>query len=444
MRLKTPLILAGFWVMAPAQAPATFGPTAQVFDRQLRELKVGLLVVVDGPKGEWRPKLNALGSDPEWVDLDLGIYYFGSKAAEVEALLRQTYLAGPRPQWVLFREGGRVVASGGTFPESKAVRKLVEENQVPSMIQIMRDFCRRHPEHLEARETLCRWLQSRAMNQTLLRTGGKVESPFYVADEPYDAVKDQKEREAKAEAKAKAELEEKPPVQLDEEADQAIWGELAEVYAKSFQGGDWREMNPWGLEMTEVAIHSPLMQAMCRAAVPEVERALARYPTSWSVWRTWLGLTRTFGGKPLRPLLDSLVPIPANYPGAWPPRSVRDAYVKDARKRRDWTGIRDLLLPEIEIARLQEAAQEQKTEWVLKRDGKLQEDPETGDHWRDTLEPLVEALLHLGDLGSADDLVRDRYAKHPWSGLPGRASALAQRCGQPGLAARWGALGGGK
>lgn len=443
MRLKVLLILAGFWALTFAQAPA-FGPTAQILDRQLRELKIGLLVVVDGPKAEWRSKLNALGSDPEWVDLDLGIYYYGSKAAEVEALLRQAYLAGPRPQWVLFREGGRVVASGGTIPEPKAMRKLLEENQVPSMIQIMRDFCRRHPEHLEARNTLCTWLQDRASNQTLLRMGGKAGTNFYAADEPYDPLKEQQERESKAEAQAKAELEEKPPVQLEAEADQAIWGEVAEVYAKSFQRGDWLELGPWGLNLPEAAIHSPLMQTMSRAAVPEVERALARYPTSWSVWRTWLGLTRTFGGKSIRPLLDSLVPMPANYAGAWPPPTVREAYVKDARKRRDWTAIRDLLLPEIEMARLREATQDQKSEWVQRTDGKVREDPETGDHWRDTLEPLTEALLRLGDLGLADDLVRDRYAKHPWSGLPGRASALAQRCGQPGLAARWGALGAGK
>jgi len=443
MRLRVFLVLACFCAMSFAQ-PSAFGPTAQVLDRQLRELKMGLLVVVDGPKNEWRPKLNALRSDPEWVDLDLGIYYFGSKAAEVEALLRRAYQAGPRPQWVLFGERGRAVASGGTVPESKTMRKLLEENQVPSMIRIMRDFCRSHPEHLEARHTLCILLQDRASNQTLLRMGGKAEANFYAADESYDPLKGRQEREATAETQAKAELEDRPPVQLDAEADQAIWGELAEVYAKSFQGGDWLEMGVWGLSLTDAAIHSPLMQAMSRVAVPEVERALARYPTSWSVWRTWLGLTRTFGGKPIRPLLDSLVPMPTNYAWAWPPQTVRDAYVKDARKRRDWTGIRDLLLPEIELARLQEAAVDQKSEWVLRRDGKVLEDPETGDHWRGTLEPLVEALLHLGDMGLADDLVRERYAKHPWSGLPGRASALAQRSGQPGLAARWGALGGGK
>ncbi len=80
----------------------------------------------------------------------------------------------------------------------------------------------------------------------------------------------------------------------------------------------------------------------------------------------------------------------------------------------------------------------------MRKDGKIQEVPETGDNWRSTLEPLVEALLWLGDAGQADDLVRERFGKHPWSGLPMRASGLALRCNQPGLAAQWGALGSGK
>jgi hypothetical protein len=102
------------------------------------------------------------------------------------------------------------------------------------------------------------------------------------------------------------------------------------------------------------------------------------------------------------------------------------------------------LLPQIEINRLWEAAQGQKTEYVLRKDGKIQENTETGDYWRGTLEPLVEALIRLGDSGQADELVRDRFSKHPWSGLPKRAEALALRCGQPGLAAQWGALAAGK
>ncbi len=361
MRPLRHLILAGCWTVLLAQTTGTMGPTAQMLDRQLRESRVGLLVVVDGPKGEWKAKVDALNSDPEWVDLDLVLLFYGSKAGEVEALLRQKYLAGPRPQWVLFGEGGRPLANGGDLPEPKAMLKVVEGSGVRSRIQVMRDFTRRYPDHLEARVKLCGLLSSKAEKRTLIRVGGKVE-PSEPADESYDSVKATKEREAKEEARAQEKQEEKPPVQLGAEEDQAIWGELVDLCARTFRSGEWLEVWPWGLIPPEAAIHSPLMQGMCRATLPEVERVLARNPTSYSAWQVWLGLTRTFGGKPIRPLLDSLVPMPTNRPLAWPPHEVRDAYVKDARKRKDWTGIKDLLLPALELGRLYEASQEQKTD----------------------------------------------------------------------------------
>lgn len=447
MRTMIGLILAAFCALLSAQVPQAVGPTAQMLDLHLRQMKGGLLVVVDGPKGEWKTNIDALTTDPAWLDLELGVSYYRSKAAEVETLLRQKYQAGPRPHWVLMAEGPRVVATGGSAPDAKTVVKAVEENGIRSTVQILRDFVRRNPDHLEARNALCVNLRVKAAKLTLLRIGGKVE-PLRPVDEPYDFDKFQKERaakeDAKEEAKEREQPEEKPPVPLGPEEDKAIWGELAGLLAKSFQSGDWIEMQEWPAMLDETAVHSPLMQETGRGAVPEVERALARNPTSWGIWRGWLGLTRICGGKPIRPLLDNLTPLPTNSPMNWPPYPVRDAYVKDARKRKDWTGIRDLLLPQIEINRLWEAAQDQKTEYVLRKDGKIQENTETGDYWRGTLEPLVEALLWLGDAGQADDLVRDRFGKHPWSGLPTRAAGLALRCNQPNLAAQWRALGGGK
>ena len=335
------------------------------------------------------------------------------------------------------------MATGGNLPEPKAMQKLIEESGVRTQIQVLREFTRQYPDHLEARVHLCDLLRTKAGKRTLLLTGGKLD-PTRPSDEAYDPSKAAKEEEAKEEAKAQVKPDEKPPAQLGVEEDQSIWGELADLGAKSFSSGDWLEVYPWSMIPPEEAVHSPCMQEMSRAAIPEVERALARTPTSWTVWQVWLGLTRTFGGKPIRPLLDSLMPVPTNHLLAWPPDSVRDAYVKDARKRKDWTGIKDLLLPQIEINRLSEAAQDQKTENVLRKDGQIQENTETGDYWRSTLEPLVEALLWLGDSGQADDLVRDRFGKHPWSGLPTRAAGLALRCNQPNLAAQWRALGGGK
>jgi hypothetical protein len=443
MRLAAPFLLLGC-AAAQAQPAGAFGPTAQLLERRLGQLASGLLVVVDDPKGAWKGRVDALAASPEWVDLEIPVAYYGGKAGEVSALLQLRHQTGPRPQWAVFGEGGRLVACGGTPPEAEALLQAARAGGLRSRPQILRDFLRTHPDHLGALEDLLYLLRDRAIRRTELRFGARPE-PLRAADERLDMARWQKDQEARAEAQEREETqrEAQPPEPLAPEEDQAIWGELADLLDRTFRNGDWDEIRNGALIPGDAAAHSLLMQAACRAAVPDVERALARQPTSWSLWEIWLGLTATFGGKPIRPLLDGLLPSPTLPPAAWPPEAVREAYVKDARRRRDWQGIRDLLLPQVERAQLQEAA------WGigsvrLEINGRVQEDTETGDTWRGTLEPLVEALLHLGETGTADGLVRDAWARHPWPGLPGRASALAARCGQPNFAAQWGALGGGR
>lgn len=443
MRLLVCLLISVSCVSLGAQdAGRALGPAAQLLDTRLRQLKGGLLVVADDAKGSWKSAADALATDPAWLDLELQVSYYGAKAAEVEALLQQKYQVGPRPHWVLLGEGGRVAATGTTPPTAATLAKAAQDGGIRSATQLLRDFVRRNPDHLEARMALCSALNAKAAARTSARLGKKTD-PLRAADEKWDFARSQKEWDAKEDAKAQAAQEEKPPERLDPEEDRAIWGELADLLASTFRSGEWRGSQVWGLVPDEAAVHSPLMQEACRASVLEVERALAREPSSWDLWRVWLGLTRTFGGRPIRPLLDGLAPLPTWSATSWPPYPVREAYVRDARKRKDWTGIRDLLLPQVENTRAWEAAQG-RTTILSSTDGKVQASPETGAYWRSTLEPLVEALIWLGDIGKADDLVREGFARNPWELLPSRARALALRCGQPHLAAQWGALGPGK
>lgn len=123
------------------------------------------------------------------------------------------------------------------------------------------------------------------------------------------------------------------------------------------------------------------------------------------------------------PLIQSLQPLPGAGPGEWPPMMVQSEYVKDARARRDWVSIRELLEP--------------RWEWMKSREfgqGFM------GNLWGQTLSPLLEALVSLGEVEAADQLVNDAMANVAWSGLPGQARDLATRLNRPDLAARWGAL----
>ncbi|MBL0210576.1 MAG: hypothetical protein IPQ13_06630 [Holophagaceae bacterium] len=107
---------------------------------------------------------------------------------------------------------------------------------------------------------------------------------------------------------------------------------------------------------------------------------------------------------------------------------VRDAYVKDARARNDWQGIKDLLLPQWEMQELWRPL-EGNSKWVQQVDGKIQESVETGSDWRGFTEPLAEALLRLGETHLADRIVTSSFNARQRPG-----------CNQPGLAAQWGAL----
>ena len=442
MRKTLCLILMCASVALVAQSPPIASPTARLLEIGLQESKTGTLVILDNAKSEWKPKVDAMVADSKWIDLELSLRYYGQKSAEVGTWLVAKHAAGPAPCWALFAEKGRLVASGTSVPDAESLAKAAQDAGIKTESGMLREFLRMNPDHLEAQQQLLRQLISKASTKMKLKLGEK-QDPVRPADEKWDFEKyrrkQEAELEAKEDAKAKATGAEKPPPDLSAEEDQAIWGEVADRLAALFRSGDWSLVQSWWILPDETAMRSPRMRDVCLLALPEVEAALARRPDEWSVWSIWLGLSKVLGGRPIRPLLDSLTPLPTISASQWPPYMVRDAYVKDARARQDWQGIKDLLLPQWEMQELWRPIQGN-SKWVQQVDGKVQESSETGSTWRGFTEPLAEALLRLGETILADRVVNASFTQHPWALLPKRAQQLALRCNQPALAAQWGAL----
>ena len=443
MRKILCLILMSAGAGLAAQTPATSTPMVRLLELGLQESKTGTLIILDSPKNEWKPKIDAMISDPTWIDLELYLRYYGQKSSEVGVWLAAKHGVGPGPCWALFAEKGRLVGSGFTVPDSVTLAKAAQDAGIRTACGILREFLRTNPDHLEAQQDLLRQLISKASIKMKSKMGEKLD-PVRPADEKWDYEKYRRKQEAEAEAKEDAKAKsggtEKPPSDLQAEEDQAIWGEVATRLSGLFRSGDWSLVQSWSILPDEIAARSPLMRDACLHALPEVEAALARRPDEWSVWSMWLGLSKVVGGRPIRPLLDSLTPLPTISATQWPPFMVRDAYVKDARGRNDWQGIKDLLLPQWEREELRRAVNDNNYLVVQQVDGKLLEPAETGSDWRGFTEPLTEALLRLGETHLADRIVLASFAKHPWAGLPKRAQQLALRCNQPGLAVQWGAL----
>ena len=179
-------LMIPFGGLAAAQFPKTDSVFAQLLERRLEASKTALLLVADGPKGQWKAKVDALSSDPAWMDLDLEISYFGKKAAELDGLLREKYRTGPRPCWVLLGSGGRVISSGTNPPEPTAIGKAAAEGRLVTTAQLLRDFIRVNPDHVEAQKALFNILERKAIDKTKVKLGGKLNA-FWPADEPRDA-----------------------------------------------------------------------------------------------------------------------------------------------------------------------------------------------------------------------------------------------------------------
>jgi hypothetical protein len=211
---------------------------------------------------------------------------------------------------------------------------------------------------------------------------------------------------------------------LDAESDQKIWAPVVRPLERLLQGA-WREAgsDPGLILSTASAEHSPSMIALLSRYKGDMEETLRRRPSAVDAWLMWLAASRKCGGWPLAPLLQALQPVPGTPPGEWPPMMVLSEFIKDARGRKDWISIRDTLAPR----------------W---------EDLRSGEYrwgggealWNRMLSPLLEALISLGDTGSADQLLSEAAAYDRWTGLAGSARDLAIRLNRPDLATRWGGL----
>ncbi len=429
-----PLLLA----LAMSSPGVAQGPEAAAFERELRNQKEAMLLVVDDEKRGWTPSLEKLRREEGFPDLDLDLSLRGDGA--LIAHLQERYGLGPRPFWAVFANG-RLMASGRQPPTLPGLRSLKDQAAWRGPEDILREFLRANPDHREAHLRLLWTLYHKAVFRTQVALSLRIR-PIEASDQGWDAVRAAKEQEEASERRRKEEEKEAKPLKLLEPAeDDRIWGPFAVEWAKALQTEEWKDWE-WVPFRADYLRHSPRMVAGVQASVPALEEVLHQWPNRWSTWQLWLLASEALGGLPLRRLLDDLSPGPMTSPEEWPPYSVRLEYVKDCRKRKDWAAMKDLLLPQWENELLLKSRE--RIRYALIQDGKEIQTPWAASQWREFREPLVEALLRLGETLKADEIVRAILAETPTGDLATKASALATRCGQPALAANWAALQPGK
>jgi hypothetical protein len=382
-----------------AQRPAL--PTGEAFDRELKGNRLGTWLVLEDEGAAWGAMaLTALDEDILMtLNLPLRVVAGGKQADALAASLRERFSWIKGAHWALVDAKGRILVEGSSPPTTSGFTAAAEQAGVRSRAQELEAFLRQNPDHLEAQMALLLERVTVANRRTRKIFGNPPSSPSTSQpDSP------------------------EPTRMLDPESDLKIWSAVVQQLDRLFQGA-WREAGyQAGLAISiSAAERSPSMIAVLTRHRGDIEEALRQRPNAVDPWLVWLGASKKCGW-PLSPLLQSLQPLPGTMPGEWPPMMALTTFIKDAKARRDWIAIREVL--------------EARWEHL-----KTSTDSLNGEGWWDLLlSPLLESLISLWEVGAADLLMNEAVATEGSSELPGKARDLATRLKRPDLATRWGAL----
>ena len=396
------------YMRKPDKAPETLAQLA----KKAQKDRSATWILLGGTRSEWTSSFHALvEADEDLATVDLPVQTAASTSA-IASELRSLRNWGPEARWVLLGTDGRDLDSGVGPVDPKRLVEALESHGIQGKTREMEAFLAKHPGHLQAQEALLSLYLISGMKRSIDLLPPHVERP------PEDGT-------AKPESL----------FLLSEKDDQRCWGKAAALMARVIQSGNWRLGPGWGwISMRyPTGQHSPLMREASRRCLPLVESALREHPGHHQAWTLWAQLAENAGGRPLRPLMDAITPLPGAVD--FVPESVLTGYIRSARSRNDWADLVEVLGP-----RWEQKKEETYQVISLGEDGKRVEADTLKGTWESVLQPLVEAHLRLGSTLEADRIVREIMTWMPSKGLPGWASALALRCGQPSWAAQWAAL----
>ncbi|HTL98349.1 MAG TPA: hypothetical protein VL181_06045 [Holophagaceae bacterium] len=354
----------------------------------------------------------------------LKVYQVPMKALALDGAKAREALAShglpAAPQWYLAdARTGALRARGTALPPPEAFARTLQEAGFRDRAQDLQAYLKRNPDSLEAREQL----------MAVLRQRGEAAAQRFMGIQ-VDARRERLEGGDLAGASApegspKTDLSQAKPMGAVQDLE--AWSAFAQELDTVFRSGQWREMDmAWTREGRPLDAASLTLQGLYLRWMPAVEEALRQDPSSESSWSLWCRMSEASGGRRLRPLLDSLRPSPLTPKSEWPPESVIPLLFASAKTPGDWQALK---------AHYQ-AVWEDGSHPLLQRSVEQTASSRESD-WSGCLGPLIECCLRAGDATQADALFRGAMEASRWGSLAEKAAALAARCGQPALAARW-------
>lgn len=422
--MRRSALLAFLFLAAPLAAQTavslrSFAPeervpgTIQAWEAKVRKEGWPQWVLLPGNTADWTGEMDkVLGSDPALLEYRLGQWSIPTAEPLGKELCAREHW-GPETRWALVDKEGAVLDTGTALPSAHDLSDLLERRGIQGPIQVLTAFLGSHPDRADALNELL--FQRVSLARALMQ-------PYLQARKP------QMDENGVPRAPDPAVLA-KP---LPDGEDDRIWSPVARLVDLGLRNHCLQQLNGgWSFRLgTAGATHSPTMQAIAGRCLTDLEGALQMKPSDYNAWGFWVRMQEVAGGRPIRPLLDSITPLPLPNAKVMPDDYSLSEYISGAGRRQRWKDIVDLVQPWWDSRK--------ETHWkvvMLDQDGKTMDSLKSD--WDRLIAPLVEAYLRLGQGYDADRVVREAMAWRPSAGLPQWASALARRCGDEQSASQW-------
>jgi hypothetical protein len=432
--------------LAAQQLGSADGAQSRFWQALKRSAQPYLLVFEDDSKPVM-PAVRKLLQEEGIADLGLVPMPLSAKSSgELRGDALRRFNLAPNTRWAVVDSKEQCLASGQAIPSAEAFAKQLEENGIKSPIRVLRDFLKNNPSHIEARVALLKLQHKTAGQRTRAALGLETD------DRPDDPVTQALNRVQWNMRIAGQDIYGRPtpkPIppgkSLDKEQDITIWGGYADTFDRLLAGSDWIA---GGLSFDAgdqaFEICSPMVKALYKRKIKEAEAALARAPENIRLWSVWIRMAEVAGGQSAQAVAGRLSRLPESGFSSWP-NAVRNKLIEEARAEKKWDYVAECLWGEYK----EEEATPRITFAFASNTPvpdrmKQMRDEMQGRQWDTLFDPLLEALIQMGDIGRADEVMntlREWHENGHWSETQLRkAIALANRCNRSDIARRWSAL----
>jgi hypothetical protein len=216
--------------------------------------------------------------------------------------------------WAFYHKG-RMVASGPGAPTAEELEAAYLKAGIPNRAQALKEFVLKNPTNMNGRSGL--------MNELFSQASQKTAQTLNLAQKD-----------------AGADTPQAPdgPNDLDEDADENIWGDFADLFETSFAYRNWLSVLPGvfgGMLPGSMAAHSPIMKALYKKNLPLVESELENRQADLDLWTMWIEMALATGRKGTE-FFPRIPTMPMESGHLWSPPIMARRVREDTRPACDW------------------------------------------------------------------------------------------------------------